>query len=83
MSTEGFRFFDDITTALSIIEASSATKHKLGSDKGEPFKGDAEWLVLKGHVGSLISEEDTGGMVMAAGLSTSLCMCCTKSINEA
>ena len=81
--TEGFHFFDDITTALSIVEASSVTKRKLGSDKGELFKGDADWLVLKGNVGSLISEEDAGGMVVAAGLSTSLSMCCTKSINEA
>ena len=82
-STEGFRFFDDITTALSIVEASSAAKRGLGLDKGVPFKGDADWLVFKGSVGSLTSEEDTGGMVVAAGLSTSLSMHCTKSIDEA
>ena len=83
MLTEGFHFFDDITTALSIVEASSAAKCELGSDKRGPFKGDAGWLVFKGNVGSLTSEEDTGRMVVAAGLSTSLSMCCTKSINEA
>ena len=82
-STEGFRFFDDITAALSIVEASSAAKLGLGSDKGVPFEGDADRLVFKGNVGSLTSEEDAGGMVMAAGLSTSLSMCCTKSIDEA
>ena len=77
-STEGFRFFD----ALSIVEASSATKHGPGSDKGESFKGDADWLAIKGNVGLLTSEEDAGRMVMAAGLSTSLSMCCTESIGE-
>lgn len=81
-STEGLRFFDDIPTALSIIEASSAAKRGPGSDKGVPFKGDADWLVFKGVVGSLTSEEDADGMVVAAGLSTSLSMRCSKSIDE-
>ena len=73
-STEGFRFFDDITTAPSIVEASSAAKCEPMSNKGIPFKGDADWLVFKGNVGSLTPEEDAGEMFLVAGLSTSLSM---------